>query len=74
MNPAFPENALAILRERYLRRDDTGEIVETPDGMLERVARAVAAPGRLFGDDTDFWEARLLERMQRREFLPNSRP
>ncbi len=72
MNPAFSENALAILRERYLRRDDTGEIVETPDGMLERVARAVAAPGQLFGDDTDFWEARFLERMQRREFLPNS--
>ena len=72
MNPAFSENALAILRERYLRRDDAGEIVETPDGMLERVARAVAAPARLFGDDADFWEARFLERMQRHEFLPNS--
>ena len=55
MNPAFSENALAILRERYLRRDEAGEIVETPDGMLERVARAVAAPARLFGDDADFW-------------------
>ena len=72
MNPAFSENALAILRERYLRRDEAGEIVETPDGMLERVARAVAAPARLFGDDADFWEARFLERMQRREFFPNS--
>jgi len=72
MNPAFSENALAILRERYLRRDDAGEIVETPDGMLERVARAVATPARFFGDDRDFWEARFLERMRRREFLPNS--
>ena len=72
MNPAFSENALAILRERYLRRDDAGEIVEPPDGMPVRVARAVAAPARLFGDDADFWEARFLERMQRREFLPNS--
>jgi ribonucleoside-diphosphate reductase alpha chain len=72
MNPAFSDNALAILRERYLRRDDAGEIVETPDAMLERIARAVAAPARLFGDDTDFWEACFLERMQRREFFPNS--
>ncbi len=30
MHPAFSENALAILRERYLRRDDAGDIVETP--------------------------------------------
>jgi ribonucleoside-diphosphate reductase alpha chain len=46
--------------------------MEDVDGMLARVARAIAAPARLFGDDSDFWEARFLERMQRREFLPNS--
>jgi len=46
--------------------------MEDVDGMLARVARAIAAPARLFGDDSDYWEARFLERMQRREFLPNS--
>ena len=70
--PAFSQTALAILRERYLRRDESGAIIETPEGLFERVARAVAEPARLFGEDAAFWEARFFERMQRREFLPNS--
>lgn len=68
----FSENATTILRERYLRRDDAGELVEDPSGMLQRVAHAIAAPARLFGEDSAFWEARFLERMRRFEFLPNS--
>ena len=40
--------------------------------MLQRVAAAIAAPARGFGEDTAFWEARFLERLQRLEFLPNS--
>ncbi len=68
----FSEIALRVLRERYLRRDDAGNLVEDPAGMLERVARAIAEPAKIFGEDSQFWEARFLERMQRREFLPNS--
>jgi ribonucleoside-diphosphate reductase alpha chain len=71
-NPSFSENSLAVLRERYLRRDEAGHLVEDADGMLQRVARAIAEPARLFGEDAAFWEARFLERMQRFEFLPNS--
>ena len=70
--PRFSDNALQVLRDRYLHRDETGVLVETPTGMLERVARAVAEPARLFGEDSDFWEARFYERMHRLEFLPNS--
>jgi ribonucleoside-diphosphate reductase alpha chain len=68
----FSEHALEILSERYLRRDDAGELAETPDGMLARVAQAIAEPAKIFGEDSRFWEARFLERMHRREFLPNS--
>lgn len=68
----FSENATTILRERYLRRDDAGDLVEDPGGMLQRVAHAIAAPARLFGEDGAFWKARFLERMRRFEFLPNS--
>lgn len=68
----FSDIALTVLRERYLRRDERGNLVEDPDGMLERVARAVAEPGKIFGEDSDFWQARFLERMRRHEFLPNS--
>lgn len=35
--------AQALLRERYLARDDAGRVVESPRDMMERVARAVAA-------------------------------
>jgi ribonucleoside-diphosphate reductase alpha chain len=66
------ETALEILRERYLRRDDNGELVENPEGMYARVAQAIAEAGRGFGDDVEFWRARFFERMNRREFLPNS--
>ncbi|MGH7815932.1 MAG: adenosylcobalamin-dependent ribonucleoside-diphosphate reductase, partial [Candidatus Binatia bacterium] len=68
----FSDTALEILRERYLRRDDRGAISETPDGMFARVARAIAAPARRYGDDVEYWQARFFERMSRLEFLPNS--
>lgn len=72
MATEFSPAALAVLRERYLRRDERGECGEDPDGMLARVAAAIAAPARAFGEDAAWWEARFLERLRRREFLPNS--
>jgi ribonucleoside-diphosphate reductase alpha chain len=68
----FSENAIEVLRARYLQRDEAGQIVEDPDGMLARVARASAEPAQLFGEDQHFWEARFFDRMHRLEFLPNS--
>ena len=72
MSVAFSDNALTVLRERYLRRDATGELAEDAAGMLRRVAAAVAAPARDFGEDRAFWEERFLQRLERLEFLPNS--
>lgn len=40
--------------------------------MFERVASAIAAAGRTFGDDVAYWEERFCERLNRLEFLPNS--
>ena len=68
----FSESALTVLRERYLLRDAHGRLAEDPPGMLRRVAAAIAQPARQFREDVGFWEARFLERMERREFLPNS--
>src|SRR5579885_374604 len=68
----FSENALTLLHERYLRRDASGRTIESPDGMLERVAKAVAAPAREFGEDERMWEERFLRRLDALEFLPNS--
>jgi ribonucleoside-diphosphate reductase alpha chain len=68
----FSPNAIKVLRERYLLKDGSGVLVEDGEQMLARVAHAIAAPARLFGEESDFWEARFLERMEKREFLPNS--
>lgn len=68
----FSPVALKVLRERYLLRDDAGNAVEDIEQLFARVARAIAAPARLFGEDSDFWEAQFFHRMKRCEFLPNS--
>jgi ribonucleoside-diphosphate reductase alpha chain len=41
---ALSDNALTVLRKRYLLRNSDGEPVETPAQMFWRVARVVAAP------------------------------
>lgn len=38
------ENALRVLRARYLRRDVAGDVVETPEQLFVRVAHAVPKP------------------------------
>src|SRR4051794_811944 len=38
----FSANARTVLERRYLRKDDRGRVVETPDELLWRVASAVA--------------------------------
>ena len=61
-NRSLSDTALEILRARYLQRDEHGEVIETPEAMFERVAKAIAEPARAYGDDVNFWEARFLER------------
>ena len=70
--PGFSENAMTVLRERYLWRDETTGRIEDPIAMLRRVASAVAAPASSFGEDRGWWEERFFERLSRLEFLPNS--
>jgi ribonucleoside-diphosphate reductase alpha chain len=46
-------NALRVLEARYLRRDAERRIVETPDQLFHRVARAVAQGELLVGTAAD---------------------
>jgi ribonucleoside-diphosphate reductase alpha chain len=70
----LPINAIHVLERRYLMRDESGAIVETPRGMFTRVAQAVAAADRFYGTESDASqsEEEFYEMMSRLEFLPNS--
>lgn len=68
------ENALAVLRARYLAREN-GLVVETPEQLFRRVAGHVAAAEIELGASPDEVSevARRFERMMASlEFLPNS--
>ena len=36
-------NALRVLQKRYLAKDETGKVIETPEGMFRRVAANLLA-------------------------------
>ena len=68
------QNALTVLKSRYLLRDEKGKIAETPEGLFHRVARHVASAEILFNKKADsiFWEKRYYSLMSDLLFLPNS--
>jgi ribonucleoside-diphosphate reductase alpha chain len=70
----LPINAIHVLERRYLARDESGDIVETPRGMFSRVAKAVASAELAYGTESDAlrWEEEFYGMMSRLEFLPNS--
>lgn len=68
-------NQLAILKSRYLRRNEQGDIIETPEEMFWRVAKTVAAAEANFGADScqvAAWADKFYDMMRSLEFLPNS--
>ena len=63
-----------VLEERYLRRDPEGRVMETPEELFRRVARAVAAAElRYGGEKTATQQAEAFhEAMVTFKFLPNT--
>jgi len=70
----FSPNALKVLEKRYLRKDENGKIVETPDQMFRRVAKAIAEVDALYDPNADVQktEEEFYRVMSELEFLPNS--
>ncbi|MEW6053017.1 MAG: adenosylcobalamin-dependent ribonucleoside-diphosphate reductase [Nitrospirota bacterium] len=66
------ENALRVLRARYLLRNEKGDIVETPEGMFMRVASAVASAESQFDEIREEWQEKFYSLMAELRFLPNS--
>ncbi len=67
-------NAIAVLERRYLRRDESGKIIETPTAMFRRVAQAIALADLTYDADADIkkTEEEFYKIMTNFEFLPNS--
>ena len=45
------KNAITVLEKRYLLKDESGSLCETPEGLFKRVAYALADTDRLYGAD-----------------------
>jgi ribonucleoside-diphosphate reductase alpha chain len=68
------DTALQVLEKRYLKKDNKGQVLETPEDMFRRVAHAIAAAELIYNPrvnvkaiEDDFF--RLMSGL---EFLPNS--
>jgi len=66
------DNALTVLRARYLLKDESGKVIETPEEMFRRVARAIASAESLYGGEAVEWEEKFYSFMTSLRFLPNS--
>ncbi len=68
------QNALHVLERRYLKKDNKGKIIETPQEMFYRVARAIASAETKYGTEADreMWENEFYHLIAKLEFLPNS--
>ena len=68
--PKVSENALKVLKDRYLAKNDLGQIVENPKEMYWRVAKAIAAVEK--PEIRDSWTIIFYNMMSQNIFLPNS--
>jgi ribonucleoside-diphosphate reductase alpha chain len=67
-------NAISVLERRYLKRDEKGNIIETPAALFRRVAERIAAVDLNYNSDADVKETEeeFYKVMTNLEFLPNS--
>jgi len=72
---SLSQNALKVLEKRYLRKDELGKVVESPEDMFRRVARSIAGADAVYGkslEEVKWLEDRFYEMITSLEFLPNS--
>jgi len=69
------ENAHRVLEKRYLNKDAEGRVIETPEEMFRRVAKAIAEADKFYGKsdkEVSSLEEDFYKMMTRLDFLPNS--
>ncbi len=68
------ENSKLVLEKRYLKKDESGTVIESPEEMFRRVANHIAAAETRYNKKTDLRdvETRFYKMMTEFRFLPNS--
>ncbi|RLF43828.1 MAG: ribonucleotide-diphosphate reductase subunit alpha [Thermoplasmata archaeon] len=66
------KNAMKVLEKRYLRKDENGKVIETPEEMFKRVAHNIALAEENYGGDVKKTEKEFYDMMVNLYFLPNS--
>src|SRR3990172_1938819 len=69
------DNAITVLKRRYLVKNDAGHPVEGPEDLFWRVARTIAAPDASYGASAGAVETlaeTFYELMATRVWMPNS--
>lgn len=72
----FSDNALTVLAARYLQRDENGDVKETPEGMYNRIAHALAKVERDYGkseNEIQTIEQEFRDVLYNFEFIPAGR-
>lgn len=72
----FSVNALKVLAGRYLQRNENGEIAESPEGMFQRVAKALAEVDKSYGkpdEEIDSLREKFTDMLNNFEFIPAGR-
>ncbi|MBN1298327.1 MAG: TSCPD domain-containing protein, partial [Actinobacteria bacterium] len=68
-------NAIKVLEKRYLKRDEDGFLLETPNEMFLRVARNIVSAEKNYGtveEEIKKLERQFFDMMSDLDFLPNS--
>ena len=71
---SLSDNAKTVLKKRYLIKDGSGNVIETPEQMFKRVAHHIALAEKNYGDasQTEKVEETFYRMMTEFRFLPNS--
>jgi ribonucleoside-diphosphate reductase alpha chain len=68
------DNALTVLKARYLHRDHNGQILESPEDLCRRVSNSIAQAEGRFGNAKAVaqWREAFFHTLSRLDFVPNS--
>jgi len=68
----LPYSSIVVIKNKYLIKDETGRVLETPRAMFERVAKALVKM-ESSSSKKEIWQKRFFNQMMGLRFLPGGR-